>query len=118
MGENSIGENTAPVGAWASYDDRAGGLFASPFFTSWDEWDQILLRNSTRRVKKLFKAYYNSRDFDDGAINPEDRPGFIAIQRLRESLKPAPGRRLLNWRLRRRLRTNPFNADGDLCENE
>ena len=110
--------NSAPSGAWASYDDRSGGLFDSPFFTSWDEWDQILLRNSTRRIKKIFKSYYNSRDFDSGEIDPADRPGVIAIQRLREALKPAPGRRLLNWRLKRRLRTNPFNANGDLCENE
>ena len=83
----------------------------------WDEWDQILLRNSKSRIKKLFKSYYNDRDFEYEEETLRG-PGQIRMNQLREALKMPSGQRILpKWR-RRKIRSNPFNADGELCENE
>jgi len=105
----------APLGAWAHPDDRQRGLF----FKEWDNWDKALLRNSTSRIKRLFKTYYNSRFFDESAYNEDiDSPGSVFLQRLREQLRPAAGRDLLPWWSRGRLRTNPFNANDEICEDD
>ena len=105
-------------GAWASYDDRTKGI--SPFFVTWDEWDRQTLQNSTYRMKKLFKSYYNSRDFDPEEISKNsDGPGKIFEKSLRDLFKPAAGRQLLPWFKRRDLvESNPFNSLGELCKKE
>jgi hypothetical protein len=90
----------APDGAWAHVDDR--NRF-TPFYTEWDEWDQILLRNSTSRIKKLFKSYYNSADYNDGSSLSDFLnslrllPGALAFQRLKNLLKPATPSRMVPW---------------------
>ena len=109
-------EATAPDGAWASYKDRAPGLFGGIGVLEWDNWDQDLLKNSTYRIKKLFKNYYNSRDFDNAEFGNQSSPAQIEFKKLREALRPAPGKRLLPWWKRRKLRTNPFDANGNLCD--
>ncbi len=108
-------------GAWAHVDDR------NPLFTlaykNWDEWDHVVLKNSTKRIKKLFKSYYYSRDYDEGKTLKEflDElgilPGSAAFKRLKDVLKPSPASRLIPWWMRGRLRTNPFNVNDELCEN-
>jgi len=105
------------VGAWSSKKDRN---VVSLFWLEFDAWDQVLLRNSSGRIKKLFRSYYNSRDFNPDDIGKGIRggPGQLFFNKMRGLLKPAPGKRLLpRWR-RRRLRSNPFNANGELCEKE
>jgi hypothetical protein len=115
--------DTGPVsdevaGYWSSKRDRD---VVSLFWKHFDEWDQVMLRNSSGRIKRLFKTYYRAREFsadDIGKALKEDGtgPGQLAMDKLRAALKPAPGKRLLpKWR-RRKLRSNPFNANGDLCE--
>ena len=105
----------AVEGYWSSQKDRDIG---SMFWLHFDEWDQVLLRNSSQRIKRLFKTYYNSREFDPDDIGKaiEGGPGQIFLNRMRALLKPAPGKRLLPRWKRRKLRTNPFNANGELCE--
>ena len=98
---------------WANKDDRR----RANIIKTWDDWDQILLRNSKSRIKKLFKDYYNSRDFTPGEDDEEDKVARVFINSLRESFKPAAGQRLLPWWKKRSLRTNPFNANDELCEN-
>jgi hypothetical protein len=101
---------------WASVKDRSPGLFGGLFVREWDNWDQVLLRKTNRMLKKQFKPNYNSRDFniaDDGS-----RPAQDFLEDLKSKLKPSPGQRVLpRWR-RRRLRPNPFNIKGELCEKE
>ena len=63
-------EERAPEGAWAHYNDRKR---FTPAFVEWDSWDQILLRNSTSRIKRIFKTYYNSRFFELDEINESSR---------------------------------------------
>ena len=101
---------------WAAGADRSPGL-PTVFATMYDEWDQVLLRSSKSRLKKLFKTHYNSREFDIGDDDNE-KPGKLVLKNLLESFRPAAGRQLLPWWKRRMLRTNPFNSAGELCEKE
>jgi len=71
----------------------------------------------------MFKSYYNSRDFQTGAEDssfggPGDSPGVIITNQFKEKFKSPPGQGLLPWWKNRMRRTNPFNASGQLCENE
>jgi hypothetical protein len=113
----SVDDNGIPVvepgqDGWVNYEDRPNPIFVK----TWDEWDKDLLRNSRSRVKRLFKGYYNSRDFSD--TDEDGRPGKNFVMELRERFKPAAGQRLLPWWKKRMLRTNPFNEAGELCEKE
>jgi len=104
------------VEGWTSSDDRN---VWSPFFMEWDGWDQILLRSSKSRIKRLFKTHYNSRDFDVSEITGKnDGPGQIFLKNLREAIKLPSGERILTRKQKRRLISNPFNADGALCEKQ
>ena len=85
----------------------------------YDEWDQVLLRNSKSKIKRMFKNYYNGRDWeDDDEAGSEDSAGVILTNQLKEKFRPRPGKSLLPWWKRRMLRTNPFNASGELCEEK
>ena len=103
------------VEGWAPAADRSPRF--TFFATMWDEWDQVLLRNSKSRLKKLFKTHYNSREFNI-EVEDGDKPGKMALNSLLASFRPAAGRQLLPWWKRRMLRTNPFNSSGELCEKE
>ena len=107
-----------PVGAWAHPDDRSDrkGLLV----LSWDNWSQETLINSAKRIKKLFKTYYNSRDFNiEDLSDNQDSPGKIFEKSLRDVFRPASGRQLLPWFKKRNLVTdNPFNSLGELCKKE
>jgi len=98
--------------SWSSYGDRTGPW--SPFVTTWDEWDQTLLRQSKARIKKLFKQDYYSRDFNPAEAEPPNFAKIIGGQ-LKASLKPATGARILPRITRRNLVSNPFNSKGELC---
>ena len=97
---------------WAAINSRAG---RSPFFVDYDQWDQQLLRNSARILKKMFRVYYRSRewgkeDSDSGALQ--------WLQQLRERFKISPGAQFLPWWKKNRLRPNPYNKDGELCDKK
>jgi hypothetical protein len=116
----SVDENGNPVletgqDGWVNYEDRP--TFNGLFVLGWDDWDKQLLQNSKSRIKKIFKNYYNVRDFGDEE-DDGDRPGKAFLEELRSRFKPAAGRRLLPWWKKRMLRTNPFNESGELCEKE
>ena len=118
IGDVTTGPASAAVaGYWSSKKDRN---VISLFWLEFDGWDQVLLRNSSGRIKNLFRSYYNSRDFDPDDIGKANKrgPGEIFFNRMRGLIKPAPGKRLLPFWRRRKLRSNPFNANGELCENE
>jgi len=116
VGTDGVATAAESQPGWAAAADRSPGL-PTFFATMWDEWDQVLLRNSKSRLKKIFKTHYNSREFDIGADDNE-KPGKLVLKNLLESFRPAAGRQLLPWWKRRMLRTNPFNSAGELCEKE
>ena len=97
---------------WEHYDDRKPKFIN--FVKEWDDWDKILLRNSKARIKKLFKGYYNSRDWQ--TTDDDFDAARILVKNLKANLSLPAGAGLLSWWQRSRLlRTSPFNADGKLC---
>ena len=111
------------VAGWANKVDRDPSSLVNPLagvgVVDYDEWDQVLLRNSKSKIKRMFKNYYNGRDWeDDDEAGSEDSAGVILTNQLKEKFRPRPGKSLLPWWKRRMLRTNPFNASGELCEEK
>ena len=104
---------------WASVDNRTPGFLAGLFVNEWDKWDRILLRNSKRKIKKMFNIYYrHGFEFSPGDLGDLPRPGQLLVSNLRNAMKPKPGLQLLPWWKLRSLRTNPFDSKGNICENE
>jgi len=101
--------------SWASYKDRKKG---NPAFLEFDEWDGVLLKNVKANLKRLFKKHYNFKDFDPKDLFPHLGPGQLYMNRLKAFMKPASAISLLPWWKRKRIRSNPFNDDGELCEKE
>ena len=99
---------------WANEKDR-NKLFASPFFKKWDEWDQILLRKSVRRAKKIFRPYYRKRKFEVDDIDGPG-PGDQFLSTVKKRFTPLPGGSAMPWWLRRKVRPNPYNNKGQLCK--
>jgi len=103
---------------WSAIGERTTGW--TPFVTTWDEWDQDLLNKSRWRLKRLFRSQYNSRDFKPGQF-PDlgiNGPGQIFMRKMRAKMIPDPGGQLLPWWKKRKLKSNPFNSDGHLCEKD
>ena len=113
---NPLGDSNTD-GAWASKKDRTPNFLGGIGVMEWDNWDRELLTNSNSRIKKIFKAYYYSREFDPDQISKstEGGPAAIAFKKLREALMPAPGRQLIPWWQRKRLKSN---AKDELCKKK
>ena len=103
---------------WASYKDRDPGLFGGWFVLEWDKWDQVLMRNTRSRLKRMFASFYRARDFQPGGHGDEPSAGTIWIQGLREAFRPPPGAGMLPWWRKSKLRSNPFNAEEQLCKKK
>jgi hypothetical protein len=104
---------------WFTAEERSSGLFVGNglILLHYDKWDQNILTKSRTRIKKLFKGFYNSRDFDPTETDA-DNPAEALKSQLTAGFKPASGQRLLPWWKKRMLRTNPFNANGQLCDKK
>jgi len=101
---------------WANEKDR-NKLFASPFFKKWDEWDQILLRKSVRRAKKIFRPYYRKRKFEvEDLSGPGSGDQFLNT--VKKRFTPLPGGQAIPWWKRRKIRPNPYNSKGQLCKKQ
>ena len=98
---------------WEHVDDRPN---ITPFIRTWDEWDQVLLRNTKSRLKRSFKRFYNLRDFKPGDDDSAADASKTVINDLKGAMKLPPAGGLLPWWKRSRLRTNPFDSKGKLCE--
>ncbi len=105
---------------WANFADRGDAPLAGWWRTTWDEWDRRLLRNSVYRIKKLFKTYYYSRDYrpGDDLLGDSDKPSNLFLKNLKAAMFPIPGKSMLPWWQRGRLRSSPFNAKGDMCNGK
>jgi hypothetical protein len=122
--EDSAGNNVYDYAytytdGWQHKADRSVGRFIGNgiFYLHFDKWDQELLINSKARAKKLFKEYYNSKDMRPPNFGL-DLPSIDFIKRLRKPFNPRPGAHLFpRWRLKK-LKDNPFDANGQLCEKD
>ena len=105
---------------WAAYSDRQPGFFAGLFVKEWDDWDKILLRNSKSRIKKLFRTYYYSRDFDPkkDTLTGDESASNFQLKILRRAFNTTTAKRMLPWWKWRKLRSNPYNAKGELCSKK
>ncbi len=105
---------------WANYYDRQPGFFGGLWVCEWDNWDRILLRNSKSRIKRMFRTYYYSRSFKpgDSMLEDNDNPVALFAKSLKGLMFPNPATGMLPWWQRGRLRSNPFNADGGLCDGK
>ena len=109
----------AGVEGWAHKVDRDPGFFGGRFVTDWDEWDQVILRNSKSRIRQMFKGFYNSRRFKPGQRDESaDTPGSTVTEELKEDMIAEPGDDAVSGWQKRKLRGNPFNANGEMCEEK
>jgi hypothetical protein len=109
-------DGETPLSGWFPKEERFNRNRL--FVLSWDEWDQQTLRRSNKQLKKMFKEYYNSREFGEFQDDEDDTTTQTALKSLRDKFRLAPGRRILPWWKRRNLRSNPFNSKGELCKNK
>ena len=98
---------------WMHASDRPN---FTPFTLTWDEWDRILLRNSRARIKKMFRIHYYAASDKPGDKSREPSAAKIKLRNLKARLFPSPGAGVLPWWQKGRLRENPYNANGDLCD--
>ena len=101
---------------WANYYDRRDSAIFGLFTVTWDEWDKVLLNNSKARLKKIFKNYYFSRNFDPKTGFSKFDPGARMVKNLKAALFPSPALDIVPWWKRRRIRSNPFDANGNKCK--
>ena len=106
---DSLGNPVNEIAGWFPKSERQG---LSLFVLTWDEWDKQTLKKSVSVLKRMFKAYYYSRDFGKQQ-RPDPTAAQVAIQNLKEKFKFAPGDRSVPW-FHGRV-SNPFNAAGGLC---
>ena len=110
-GEFQRFEKTA---GWEYGDDRQPH-WSTWWIKEWDSWDKVLLRNSKSRIKSLFRAHYETRKFDPAAGTDFD-PFSALASNLKSSLLPIAWKDLLpGWKIAK-VRSNPFNAKGELCK--
>ena len=116
--DNSVDLSNSKRG-WASAYDRVPGPFSGWFVREWDNWDQELLRNSKSRLKKLFKTFYNSRDFDESfKMMFEFDPIQFSIQNLKDALRPRSLKSMLpRWRRGKMINANPLDTNNKVCKN-
>ena len=100
---------------WEHPKDRPA---ITPFTLNWDEWDRVLLRNSRARIKKLFRGHYYAADRRPGDKSgyAGQKPSKIKLKNLKARIFPTPGAGMLPWWQRRRLKDNPYDADGQMCD--
>jgi len=102
---------------WASIDDRNPGPFGGMFVREWDSWDQEVLRNTKSRIKRIFKSFYYSRDFDDKVERMlKTRPNRGATKSLKDNLSHKTYMQQLKKWEKRLQRPNPFDFKGDIIK--
>ena len=111
-GRRSISSFIKSQGFLSIAISESGELFS----LEWRKWDKVLLRNSKARIKRIFKTYYYSAHGFD--FNFDFNISGTWIKNLRSRLTFPAGAQLLPWWKKRKLRSNPFDADGKMCEKK
>tara|TARA_R100001015_G_C4635188_1_gene203947 strand:+ start:2797 stop:10221 length:7425 start_codon:yes stop_codon:yes gene_type:complete len=88
----------------------------TPFSLHWDEWDRELLRNSRARIKKMFRTHYFASTDKPGDKSDKPNGSKIKLRNLKARLFPPPGAGILPWWKRRKMKKNPYNANGGMCD--
>jgi hypothetical protein len=99
---------------WEYGQDRAPSFWT--FGTlEFDDWDQIILRKSRAKIKRIFKNYYAVRKTRPGDTIDND-PSKAYVENILSSIQPPPGLSKVPSFQRGLLRTNPYNSKGKLCK--
>ena len=126
VSSNSDGEITdvtmSSNPGWASPIERFA-LAPSPnspvgiIVQEWDQWDQTTLKMTKSAIKRQLKQFYYERDFE---VKKTKRPkaGDLMNKKLKAAFKPVPGQKILPRWQKKRLRSNPFDVDGNLCDDK
>ena len=110
--QNAAGSFVTGNEGWEHPKDRPS---FTPFTLNWDEWDRELLRNSRSRIKSMFRPLYYAAQ-DRPGKKAGKSPSIIKLRNLKARLFPTPGAGILPWWQRRRLKSNPYNANGEMCD--
>ena len=98
-----------------------GGDRRSPFWwigtLEFDDWDKVIMRNSTKALKRVFKSYYRLRPKDTKAsdIGKAGDASKLYLRNLKAAYFRPAGAKLVPWWQKPMLRSNPFDKNGKLC---
>jgi hypothetical protein len=104
---------TTFVPGWLSEDDR-NGWFTSFGFLDWDEWDQDVLRKTTRYMKNAFRTHYRNRKWSKPDYGERD-PVAEWTNGIVEKFRFNPSYKILPSFQKKQARGNPFDANGVEC---
>ena len=111
---------------WATKMQRYPG-FARGYgkhLLHFDNWNREELYYTKSRIKSMFKANYFHRKFDPSkpagagglGLDKLNKPHHLA--NWKSMFVSNAALRHIPWHKRKMLRSNPFNADGDICKKE
>ena len=128
---------TTKPGISISFDDNGQAIYSyvagwrsaldkerwTPFVKTWNEWDQVLLKNTKTRAKRFFRMHYNSLNLRPGDFSGMFKfggfnPWKLMMNNLRDNIRPLPGQDIMPWWKRRLERPNPYNANNKLCTKD
>ena len=105
--------NTTFIPGWLSEDDR-NGWFTSFGFLDYDEWDQDVLRKTTRYMKNAFRTHYRNRKWSKPDYGERDAVAEW-INGIVEKFRFNPSYKILPSFQKKQARGNPFDANGAEC---
>ena len=104
------------INGWLSDDDR-NGWFTSFGFLDYDEWDQEILRNSTKYMKNAFRTHYRNRKWTKPDYGDRDPLGEW-LNGIIEKFRFNPAYKVLPAFSKKRARGNVFDANGNECSKK
>ena len=107
---------------WQRYPGFARGY--GKHLLHFDNWDRSELYYTKSKIKAMFKTNYFHRKFDPSkpagsgglGIGKLNKPHHL--QNYKSMFVSNAALRHISWHKRKMLRSNPFNANGDICKKE
>jgi len=104
------------IPGWLSEDDR-NGWFTSFGFLDYDEWDQEILRKTTRFMKNAFRTHYRNRKWSTPDYGDRDPVGEW-VSGIVEKFRFNPSYKILPSFQKKQARGNVFDANGNECKKK
>jgi hypothetical protein len=104
------------IPGWLSEDDR-NGWFTSFGFLDYDEWDQEILRKTTRFMKNAFRTHYRNRKWSTPDYGDRDAVGEW-INGIIEKFRFNAAYKILPSFQKKQARGNVFDANGNECKKK
>jgi len=107
---------TDAVPGWLSEDDR-NSWFSSFGYLDYDEWDQEILRKTTRYMKNAFHTHYRNRKWTPPDYGGRD-PVAEFVSGLTSKFRFNPAYKILPSFQKKQARGNVFDANGNECKKK